>query len=97
MTTDDGNNNLGGSPTNTPVKMKDLTVPLSSFSGTASTYTNTYNGSNQFNFACKHDGTLFFVATNAQSLISSRRDKVKVAWREVPGKAQIASVPWGTV
>jgi hypothetical protein len=27
-------------------------------------YTNAYNGSHQYNFACKHDGTLFFVATN---------------------------------
>jgi hypothetical protein len=62
--TDGGNDNLGGSPPNTPVKKKDVTVPLVSFNGTASTYTNTFNGSDQFNFACKHDGTLFFVATN---------------------------------
>jgi hypothetical protein len=68
LNTDGGNDNLGGSPTNVPVKKKDLTVPLSSFSGTASTYTNTYNGSNQFNFACKHDGTLFFVATKGSTL-----------------------------
>ena len=26
--------------------------------------TNAYNGSNQFNFAAKHDGQLFFTATN---------------------------------
>ena len=64
LNTDGGNVNQGGSPTNKPVKKKDLTVPLSSFSGTVSTYRNLYNQSNQYNFACKHDGTLFFVASN---------------------------------
>ncbi len=39
------------------------TVPTSSQSGTY-TGTNAYNGSNQFNFAAKHDGQLFFTATN---------------------------------
>ena len=77
LTTDGGNDNLGGSPTNTPVKKKDLTVPLSSFSGTASTYTNTYNGSNQFNFACKHDGTLFFVATNGGDVTTTKNTQAK--------------------
>jgi phosphatidylinositol-3-phosphatase len=77
LTTDGGNDNLGGSPTNTPVKKKDLTVPLSSFSGTASTYTNTYNGSHQFNFACKHDGTLFFVATNGGDVTTTKNTQAK--------------------
>jgi hypothetical protein len=40
------------------------TVPLKSFSGTSSDYTNPYNGSDQYDFACKHDGQLFFTATN---------------------------------
>jgi len=40
------------------------TVPLSSFSGTSASYTNPYNGSNQYNFAPKHDGELFFTTTN---------------------------------
>jgi hypothetical protein len=39
-------------------------VPLTSFSGTSAAYTNPYNGSNQYNFACKHDGELFFADTN---------------------------------
>jgi phosphatidylinositol-3-phosphatase len=39
-------------------------VPTSSFSGTNAAYTNTYNGSHQYNFAVKHDGQLFFTATN---------------------------------
>lgn len=43
------------------------TVPLSSFSGTSPDYTNPYNGSHQYNFAAKHDGTLFFTATNGGS------------------------------
>ena len=77
LNTDGGNDNLGGSPTNVPVKKKDLTVPLVSFSGTASTYTNTYNGSNQFNFACKHDGTLFFVATNGGNVTTSENTQAE--------------------
>jgi len=66
--------NQGVTITNTPVTdPSKLTVPLVSFSGTASPpppgatyqeYTNAYNGSHQYNFACKHDGTLFFVDTN---------------------------------
>jgi hypothetical protein len=40
------------------------TVPLSSFSGSSSSYTNQYNGSHQYNFAPKHDGQLFFTTTN---------------------------------
>ena len=40
------------------------TVPTSSFSGTSADYTNPYNGSHQYNFAAKHDGQLFFTATN---------------------------------
>jgi hypothetical protein len=39
-------------------------VPTSSFSGTSAAYTNPYNGSDQYNFAAKHDGSLFFTATN---------------------------------
>lgn len=40
------------------------TVPTSSLSGTSSAYTNAYNGSNQYNFAAKHVGQLFFTDTN---------------------------------
>ena len=40
------------------------TVPTKSFSGTSADYTNPYNGSHQYNFAVKHDGSLFFTATN---------------------------------
>ncbi len=50
--------------TGTVAPQDQWTVPTSSFSGTSSAYTNAYNGSNQYNFAVKHDGQLFFTATN---------------------------------
>ena len=40
------------------------TVPLQNSSGTFTTGTNPYNGSNQYDFATKHDGSLYFNATN---------------------------------
>ena len=41
------------------------TVPLANLSGTyGSGYANAYNGSNQYNFATKHDGSLYFNSTN---------------------------------
>jgi phosphatidylinositol-3-phosphatase len=40
------------------------TVPLQNSSGTFTSGTNPYNGSNQYNFATKHDGSLYFNATN---------------------------------
>jgi hypothetical protein len=54
----------GSSKTNTVLPRNQWTVPLASFSGTSSLYTNPYNGSHQYNFAPKHDGQLFFAATN---------------------------------
>jgi len=50
--------------TGTVLPQNQWIVPLASFSGTSTSYTNPYNGSNQYNFACKHDGTLFFTDTN---------------------------------
>lgn len=63
LNTDGGNANLGGTPTSTVAPRAQWTVPLSSFSGTSPSYTNAFNGRNEFNFACKHDGTLFFPDT----------------------------------
>src|SRR5262249_43355800 len=40
------------------------TVPLTNASGTFASGTNPYNGSNQYDFATKHDGQLYFNATN---------------------------------
>jgi phosphatidylinositol-3-phosphatase len=51
-------------PTNTVVPKSQYEVPLSSFSGTSSTYTNPYNGSDQYNYAAKHNPEVFFTATN---------------------------------
>ncbi|HYZ62139.1 MAG TPA: alkaline phosphatase family protein [Acetobacteraceae bacterium] len=57
-------NNGLGQKTNTVLPQSQWTVPLKSFSGTSPDYTNPYNGSHQYNFATKHDGQLFFTATN---------------------------------
>ena len=46
-------------------------VPLNSFSGTSSDYVNAYNGSNQYNYASKHNPQLFFTATNGGNNITS--------------------------
>jgi hypothetical protein len=56
--------NALGHLTSTVLPQSQWTVPLKSFSGTSPDYTNPYNGSNQYNFAPKHDGQLFFTATN---------------------------------
>jgi hypothetical protein len=53
--------------TGTVTPQDQWTVPLKSFSGTSQNYTNAYNGSHQYNFATKHDGQLFFTATNGST------------------------------
>ncbi len=40
------------------------TVPTTSFSGTSASYTNPYNGSDQYNYAVKHNPFAFSTATN---------------------------------
>jgi hypothetical protein len=50
--------------TSTVAPQNQWTVPLKHFSGTSSSYTNAYYGAHQYNFAPKHDGQLFFTATN---------------------------------
>jgi hypothetical protein len=42
-------------------------VPLTSQSGTIPGYTNAYNGSNQYNYAAKHNPMVFFSDTNGPS------------------------------
>ena len=61
------NANLGGTFTSSVAPSSIWTVPLASFSGTSASYTNAYNGSHQYNFACKHNGSLFFLDTNGSS------------------------------
>ena len=55
---------VGGQLTNTVLPASQWTVPLTSNSGTSSAYTNPYNGSNQYNYATKHNPQVFFTATN---------------------------------
>jgi hypothetical protein len=50
--------------TNAVAPQNQWTVPLISFRGTFASGTNDFNLSNQYAFAAKHDGTLFFTDTN---------------------------------
>ncbi|HSU32713.1 MAG TPA: alkaline phosphatase family protein [Bryobacteraceae bacterium] len=57
--------NSSGQLTNAPLPENMWTVPLSSFSGRFATgFANTFNGSNQYNYAAKHNPMLFFTDTN---------------------------------
>ena len=57
--------NSAGQLTNVPLPSDQWTVPLTSFSGVfAAGFTNQYNGSNQFNYAAKHNPMVFFTDTN---------------------------------
>jgi hypothetical protein len=56
--------NSQGGLTSNVLPQSQWTVPLTRFSGTSSDYTNPYNGSHQYDFAPKHEGSLFFTATN---------------------------------
>jgi hypothetical protein len=49
---------------NQPLAANQYTVPLASHSGTFTTGTNIYNGSNQYNYAAKHNPMVFFTTTN---------------------------------
>jgi hypothetical protein len=80
LNTDGGNGNLGGTITSTPAPESIWTVPLASFSGTSPSYTNEFNGSNQYNFACKHDGTLFFKDTNGGN-VTDNTNKLRKRYR----------------
>ena len=57
--------NAAGQLTNVPLSQNQWTVPLKSLSGVfASGYVNQYNGSNQYNYAAKHNPMVFFTDTN---------------------------------
>jgi len=68
VNTTGGNANLGGPLTSQVLPQDQWTVPLQSFSGKNDAYVNPYNGSHQWNFACKHDGTLFYPDTNGSTV-----------------------------
>ena len=85
--------NFQGNLTNTVLPQNQWTVPLTSFSGTSSAYTNSYNGSNQYNFAPKHKGALFFTATNGgndptpsipRPSTTRRCSNFRPTWRTIP-------------
>ena len=65
-----GNANLSGTATSTVVPQSQWTVPLASISGNLASGTNPYNGSTQYNFAVKHDGSLFFADTNGTTSLT---------------------------
>ncbi|RBP05653.1 putative secreted protein with PEP-CTERM sorting signal [Roseiarcus fermentans] len=50
--------------TSTEAPKTQWTVPTTSFSGTSASYTNSYNGSDQYNYAVKHNPFAFSTATN---------------------------------
>ena len=77
LTTTGSNGNLGGSLTSNVAPASAWTVPLSSFSGTSPSYVNEFNGSNQYNFAPKHDGTLFFKDTNGGDVTDTTNKRIK--------------------
>lgn len=53
-----------GSLTNVPLPQAQWTVPLTSHAGFFSSGVNAYNGSNQFNYAAKHNAQVFFTDSN---------------------------------
>jgi hypothetical protein len=80
LQTNDGspiNQPTPGHLTSTVASPSDWTVPLVRFSGTSADYTNPYNGSHQYNFAPKHDGTLFFTDTNGGNNLTSSNPEAK--------------------
>jgi hypothetical protein len=67
------------------------TVPLISFSGANASYVNPYNGSDQWNFACKHTGSLFFPATNGSSNTTANLTTANPFSSHYPPLAQLAT------
>ncbi len=84
-------NTAGGNLTTTPVPQALWTVPLVSFSGSNASYTNPYNGSNQWNFACKHTGQLFFTATNGSTPNTANTGTTNIEAKNYPPLAQLAT------
>src|SRR5262249_17180987 len=56
--------NAQGNLTSTVLPQNQWTVPLNPISGTSPAYTNPYNGSNQFDYAPKHNPQVYFSVTN---------------------------------
>jgi hypothetical protein len=84
-------NTAGGTLTNNVAPASKWTVPLVSFSGTSASYTNPYNGSHQYNFACKHTGQLFFPATNGSTINTANTSIQNVEASHYPPLEQLAT------
>ncbi len=54
----------GGKFNNVPLPADQFTVPISSLSGTFVSGVNAFNGSNQYNYAAKHNPQVFFTDSN---------------------------------
>jgi hypothetical protein len=63
-TTGQNSTGAGGVVTSTVVPKSQYEVPLTDFSGTSASYVNPYNGSDQYNYAAKHNPMAFFTDTN---------------------------------
>jgi len=85
-------NTAGGSLiTATPEPQANWTVPLVSFSGSNVSYTNPYNGSHQWNFAVKHDGSLFFPDTNGSTVTTANTSTTNPFSHNYAPLAQLAT------
>ena len=85
-------NTAGGTLSNNYAQPGQYTVPLVSFSGTvASGYANPYNGTGQFNFACKHTGQLFFPTTNGSTVNTANTSTSNVEASHYPPLQQLAA------
>ena len=70
-------NAAGGTLTNSVASPGQYEVPLTSFHGTSASYTNPYNGSDQYNYAAKHNPEVFFTATNGGDDPTSANSQAK--------------------
>ena len=84
-------NTAGGTLSNNVATPAQWTVPLVSFSGTSTSYTNPYNGTHQFNFACKHTGQLFFPNTNGSTVNTADTGVQNVASSHYPPLQQLTA------
>jgi hypothetical protein len=84
-------NTAGGTLSNNPAPASAWTVPLVSFSGTSTSYTNPYNHTHQFNFACKHTGELFFPNTNGSTVNTADTGTTNVEASHYPPLEQLAT------
>ena len=55
---------VNGRVTSTVLPASEWMVPLTNLSGTSAAYTNAYNNSHQYDYATKHNGTVYFSDTN---------------------------------